>query len=412
MTRPDARRRRTGRARVGAVEQARQAIGAVVARPARLALTTAGVVLGVGSLVATLGLASTGAAQVSHRFDLIAATQVAARPAPADSPLAEPLAALPDDAADRVADLTGVAAAGTITRLADAGPVRPVGFEDPTIGADPTMPVVAVSPGLFETVLADVVAGRTFDTGHAARADRVAVLGVRAAERLGVTGVDHQPAVMLGDRPFVVVGIIEGAVRHSELIDAVVVPEPTAAALFGWTGPSDLQVRTEPGAAGVVAHQVPIALAPNDPSLIDASAPPPPDRLRAAVEGDVDVLFLLLGAVALLAGAIGIANVMLLSVLERAGEIGLRRALGARPHDIGVQFVAESTIVGALGGLLGGTAGLLTTLAVAAAQQWTPVIEIRVALAAPALGMLVGVIAGAFPAWRAARIEPVDALRR
>lgn len=148
------------------------------------------------------------------------------------------------------------------------------------------------------------------------------------------------------------------------------------------------------------------------PELVDAAAPPPPDRLRAAVEGDVDMLFVVLGGIALLAGAIGIANVTLLSVLERAAEIGLRRALGARPRNIAGQFVTESGIVGALGGLLGGTAGLLTTLGVAAAQEWTPVIDLRVVLAAPALGLAVGVVAGVFPAWHAARIEPVEALRR
>lgn len=378
----------------------------------RLVLTTAGVVLGVGSLVTTLGVADTGAAQVSGRFDAIAATQVAARPAPADSPLDDALTALPADAASRAAELTGVVAAGTVTRLPGAGPVAAAIFDDPSIRAVRTLPVLAVSPGVFDAVRVEVVAGRTFDTGHADRADLVAVLGARAAKRLGVNAVDHQAAIIIGGRAFTVIGIVDGAVRHGELVDGVAVPEPTAAALFGWAGPSDLQVRAQPGAAGLVAHQVRIALSPNDPDLIEAAAPPPPERLRAAVEGDVDTLFLVLGGVALLAGAIGIANVMLLSVLERASEIGLRRALGARPRNIASQFVAESAIVGTLGGLLGGTAGLLTTLGVAAAQQWTPVIDLRAALAAPALGLVVGVVAGAFPAWRAARIEPVDALRR
>lgn len=400
------------RGRVSLGEQLRQAAGGSVARPARLVLTTLGIVLGVGALVATIGVAGTAAAQVSRRFDAIAATQVAARPAPAATPLSVELDSLPIDAADRVAGLTGVVTGGTITRLTDAGPVRSLALDDPSLAADTTMPVLAVSPGLFDAVVGTVAAGRTFDEGHARRADRVAVIGSRAAERLGITRIDHQPAVIVGGRAFSVVGILSGAVRHTELLDGVAVPEPTAAELLGWTGPSDLQVRTDAGAAGVVAHQVPIALSPNAPELVDAAAPPPPTELRAAVQGDVDALFLVLGGVTTLAGAVGIANVMLLSVLERMSEIGLRRALGARPRNIGAQFLGESALVGALGGVVGGTCGLLVTVAVAGAQQWTPVIDLRVVAAAPAAGVLVGMLAGLFPAWRAARIEPVTALRR
>ena len=400
------------RGRVTFGEQLRQAAAGVVARPARLALTTLGIVLGVGALVATVGVAGTAAAQVSRRFDAIAATQVAARPAAAATPLATELDSLPADSGERALRRTGVLAAGTITRLTDAGPVRSLALDDASTTADPTMPVLAASPGLFDAVLAEVTAGRRFDDGHAARADRVAVLGSRAAERLGITRVDHQPAVILGGRPFSVIGIVSDAVRHTELLDGVTVPEPTASELFGWAGPSDLQVRTDAGAANLVAHQVPIALSPNAPELIDAAAPPPPEALRAAVQGDVDALFLVLGGVTTLAGAVGIANVMLLSVLERMSEIGLRRALGARPRNIGAQFLGESALVGALGGVVGGTVGLLVTVAVSAAQRWTPVIDLRVVAAAPAAGVLVGMLAGLFPAWRAARIEPVAALRR
>ena len=129
------------------------------------------------------------------------------------------------------------------------------------------------------------------------------------------------------------------------------------------------------------------------------------------MQADVDALFVVLGGVALLAGAVGVANVMLLSVLERIGEIGLRRALGATRRNIAGQFVTESGLVGALGGVIGGAAGLLITLAVAAAREWTPVFDARLAAGAPAVGVVVGVVAGAFPAWRAARIEPIAALR-
>lgn len=392
-------------------EQFRQAAAGAVARPTRLLLTTVGIVLGVGALVATVGVSGTAAAQVSRQFDAIAATHVAVRPAVTESPILAGLDWLPIDAAERASRLTGVLAAGTLTRLTDPGPVAALALDDPTLTADPTMPVFAVSPGAFEAVSAVIAAGRWFDAGHAARADPVLVLGSRAAERLGITGIEHQPAVWIGGRPFAVLGIVSEAARHTELVDSVAIPEPTAAAWFGWQGPSDLALRTAAGAAGVVAHQAPIALSPNAPELVDAAAPPPPDRLRRAVQGDVDALFLVLGGVTTLAGAVGIANVMLLAVLERSSEIGLRRALGARRRDIGVQFVGESALVGALGGLIGGTGGLLVTVGTAAQRDWAPVLDLRVVAAAPLAGVAVGVLAGLFPAWRAARIEPVAALR-
>jgi putative ABC transport system permease protein len=133
--------------------------------------------------------------------------------------------------------------------------------------------------------------------------------------------------------------------------------------------------------------------------------------LQDKVQSDVNALFLVLGGVALLAGAVGIANVTLLSVMERKGEIGLRRALGATRRNIGGQFLIESGVVGFLGGLLGASSGVLVTLAVSATRSWTPVLDLRLAAGAPVLGVLIGVLAGAYPAWRACAVEPIDALR-
>jgi putative ABC transport system permease protein len=123
------------------------------------------------------------------------------------------------------------------------------------------------------------------------------------------------------------------------------------------------------------------------------------------------VLFILLGGVALLVGALGIANVTLLSVLEGVSEIGLRRALGATRRNVAAQFLLESVTIGALGGLVGTAAGVILTVGVSAARGWTPLLDLRLAVAAPLLGALIGLAAGGYPAWKASAIQPIAALR-
>lgn len=157
--------------------------------------------------------------------------------------------------------------------------------------------------------------------------------------------------------------------------------------------------------------QAPVAVAPDDPDTVQVQAPPEPDDVRAGVEEDVNALFLVLGGVSLLVGAIGIGNVTLVSVLERVGEIGLRRALGAGRRHIAYQFLLESTGVGLFGGIMGACAGVLVVVGVSAARTWTPVLDMRIPLAAPALGALIGLLAGLYPALRASRMEPVESLR-
>jgi hypothetical protein len=237
------------------------------------------------------------------------------------------------------------------------------------------------------------------------------VLGPNAAAKLGVPSVQDQPAVRIGDDLYTVVGVLDGVARYPQLLGSVILPEPTAAERYNLLAPEAVVLETEIGATSLVAGQVPDALRPDEPRSIKVAFPPEPTRVKDGVQSDLNLLLLVLGAVSLLVGAIGIANVTLVSVMERTGEIGLRRALGASRSHIAAQFLLESATMGFVGGVLGASVGTLVVVGVAAYQDWTPVLSPLVPLAAPVIGLVTGLLAGLYPSRRAARMEPVDALR-
>jgi macrolide transport system ATP-binding/permease protein len=402
----DDRLRRTMRPRELVVEAA----AGLLARPARAALTILGTVIGIGALVATLGLSKTAGNQIVGRFDAVSATDVVVSPSVRGGGAGG--AVLPWDAESRLRRLNGVAAAGTLADVDVRGAlVRSVPINDPLGTGALQLPIKAASPGLFRAVRAQLSEGRYFDAGHSRRADRVLVLGPNAALRLGIDRVDHQPAVFVGDRLYAVIGLLKDVRRQVTLRGAAIMTEGTARREFGLRAPTLAQIETRLGAVDLISRQAPRALSPRNPRLLKVAAPPDPRLLRRAVEEDLNALFLLLGGVSLLVGAIGIANVTLVSVLERVGEIGLRRSLGAGRRHIALQFLLESTAMGLAGGLIGASVGTLVIVAVSAGNTWTPVLDPWVPLGAPLLGAVIGLVSGTYPALRAASLEPVEALR-
>ena len=389
-----------------------EALAGLFARPGRSLLTVLGTVLGIGALVATLGVAETAGNQIVGTFNELSATSVVVSTETGFFGGGAPRIALPWDSESRLMRLNGVVAAGTLAEVSVGGDLaRSVPINDPLGQTEFQIQVYAASPGLFPAVRTTLSTGRWFDEGHSARADRVAVLGVGAAQRLNISRVDQQPVVFVGDVDFVVIGIITEVERQPQLLNGIVIPEGTARVLYGLETPSTIQIDTEVGAASLIASQASIAVSPNDPTLVRVQKPPEPDDLRASVEEDVDALFLVLGGVSLLVGAIGIANVTLVSVLERVGEIGLRRAVGAARRHIAYQFLLESTAMGLIGGVVGASAGIIVVVSVSAARTWTPVLDPLIPFGSVLVGAATGLVAGLYPAVRASLLEPVEALR-
>jgi ABC-type antimicrobial peptide transport system permease subunit len=383
-----------------------ESFAGMFARPGRMLLTVLGTTIGLAALVATLGLSQTASQQIIGRFNELAATEITVSSLPAEE--GRPSNVLPWDSGRRLERLNGVVAAGTLSSV-DVGGQLVRG--SPIDRSAYKLSVDAASPSLFTAVRARVKAGRLLDGGHSLRGDRVAVLGPNAAEQLGVGRLDGLRSIAIGDDVFLVIGILDGVERKHDLLSSVIIPEGTARALYQLPAPETVVVETRIGAAALLSRQVPLALRPDAATGLKVASPEQPQRIRAGIQSDLNLLFLMLGGVSLLVGAIGIANVTLVSVMERTGEIGLRRAMGATRRHIATQFLLESATMGAVGGVLGASAGMLVVVGVAFYQTWTPVIGPWIPLLAPVVGGLTGLLAGLYPALRAAGLEPVEALR-
>ncbi|MFF3001299.1 ABC transporter permease [Kitasatospora sp. NPDC057940] len=393
-----------------------EALSGILQRPGRSALTLLGTVLGIGAFVAVLGLTATATGQIGEHFSLTKATTVTVTDQPrADgvAPGTNPPSDFPADADHRIAAIDGVRAGGVWWPVPGTPTLsrRPDGSDEGS-----GLSVLAATPGAVAAMEPTLTAGIGLDEFVQKTAQPVVLLSEAAAKRLGVSRLDAQPAVFIDRVPYTVVGIYTDVQRQAGALLSLIIPANTALEHFGNPSPQPDRgaqglVATRVGAAPVVATQLPLALRPDAPHAFTVVPPPDPHSLQDNVTSDLTGLFLALAGICLLVGAVGIANTTLVAVLERTAEIGLRRSLGARTGHIAAQFLTESTALGTLGGLIGTGLGVVTVVGVAAARDWTAVLQPATTLPAPLIGTVVGLLAGLYPALRAARTDPLKALR-
>jgi putative ABC transport system permease protein len=270
--------------------------------------------------------------------------------------------------------------------------------------------VDATDPSLLAAVGGQLAQGQFLNSNN--QSFPTVVLGAQAANTLQIQSVRGHLQVYLGGTWFTVVGILQPVVLDPNLDSTVFIGLPVAERLFRTKpNPSEIYVRADVNQVTQVASLLAPTADPQTPDGVQVSRPSDALQARAAAKGQFTTLLLGLGAVALLVGAIGIANIMVISVLERRGEIGLRRALGATKRHISAQFLAESALLAALGGIAGLLLGAIATWAYSLAQNQPMVIPVYALIAAPAAGFAIGAIAGLYPAAKAARLSPTEALR-
>jgi putative ABC transport system permease protein len=319
-------------------------------------------------------------------------------------------AMLPEAAVSDMRNLSSVRFAAAVTDMSGASARRSAFIEAAETNG---IGVFATEPQLLGTLGGKMTLGRFLNTGD--ERYPLVVLGLVAAERLGVVrlSADGRPLQVLIDNTwFSVAGVIGPLPLAPEIERAALIGYPVAKRLFGTTRhASMLYVRADPERVPEADSLLGAAADPQNPEQTKVSRPSDALQARADAQSTLTAVFLALGAVALLVGAVGIANVMVISVLERRPEIGLRRALGARAVHIGVQFLGESVLLSALGGTVGVGLGAGATAVYAASQGWIVVVPLLSVAGGVGLALLLGALAGLYPAIRAARLAPATALR-
>jgi putative ABC transport system permease protein len=372
-------------------------------RKLRASLSALGIAIGVAAIVAVLGLASSSQAGLLAEIARLGTNLLTVTNG---QNLAGNTVELPSAAPGMIGELPGVTAVQYTSAVSGVNAYR-----SPAIPSFQTnaLSVVASSLDLPAAVGTSVAQGSYLNAATAGKP--VAVLGASAAQRLGIDRIWSGERILVGGQWFYVAGILSPAALTPEIDSSVLVGFPAAEHYLAFDGhPSEIYVRAQNNQVAAVDSLLAAQANPENPNQVSVSQPSTALTAQADAAGAFNTLFLGLGAVALLVGAVGVANIMIISVLERRQEIGLRRALGGTKGQIRIQFLSEAILLALIGGVVGVILGVAATAVYAHAKGWAIVIPPEAWAGGLGATILIGAIAGLLPAIRAARLSPTQAL--
>ena len=371
-------------------------------RKLRAGLSALGIAIGVAAIVAVLGLSASASAGLLNEISALGTNLLVVENGQTLTGTPVPL---PNDASAMIDRIDGV------TKVQETGSVSGDAYRNSLIPSNDTnaLSIDAASLGLLSAVGTSVAEGNYLNGATAN--EPVAVLGAAAAQRLGIDQVFDGERIWADNMWLYVAGILNPDVLVPGIDSSVLVGIPAAERYLGFDGhPTTIYVRAQTSKVNEVDNLLAATADPEDPSDVDVSQPSAALVAQADAEGAFDDLFLGLGAVALLVGAVGVANIMIISVLERRSEIGLRRTLGATRGHIRVQFLSEAVLLALIGGSSGVGAGALSTAIYANYKHELIVIPAIAWVGGMGAAVLIGAVSGLWPALRAARMSPTQAL--
>ncbi|MEV4345705.1 ABC transporter permease [Actinoplanes sp. NPDC049596] len=368
------------------------------ARPLRAVLSALGIAIGIAAMIAVVGISSSSRADLDRELAALGTNMLTV--APGQTMFGDE-ATLPDASVSMIRRIGPVLAATATGSVGDTGVYRTDRIPS---GETSGIAVLAAEQALLETV-GGALADGVWLNAATGRYPAV-VLGSGAARRLG-----HPPTVYMDGRWWTVVGVLEPVPLAPEIDDAALVGWDAAGTYLGFDGhPTTVYTRSVDAQVEAVRGVLAATANPENPTEVKVSKPSDALAARRATNDAFTALLLGLGAVALLVGGIGVANTMVISVLERRAEIGLRRSLGATRGQVRLQFVAESLLLSLLGGAAGVFLGYVVTGFYAMTQTWPTVVPAWALAGGVGATVGIGAVAGLYPAIRAARLAPTEAL--